>query len=346
MDIIAVTQRIEELATDRPFGQLQTVRERLKGNRSLGPRIFRPQSVFRVKEGGHDLSYAFHFGGRHELQFNIGFEDNGKTLRYGAAFSFQGGRNLTDLEVLRRSVERFNQLLRMNPAYLSRFSMWHYRKRVRSERLPVKPIPDELFRWGVFVFVGSTQPAKTRSIDYGRILDDLDWLMPLYEFVEGQSKALPVQQSKSGFVFQPGCSIDNFSAKAVLTGKAIEIDLHQRRIQKALHSYLVSRFGAENVGTELRIPERFVDLAVRRGRELWYYEVKTSVSARQCIREALGQLLEYSYWPGCKKAKKLIIVGEPAMDAEVRQYLAFLKGEFSIPIHYQQFNAKTGTLVD
>ena len=345
MDIVAVTQKIEELATDHPFGQLQTIRGRLKGTSKLGSRIFRPQSRFRVIEDGHDWSYAFHFGGRRELQFNLGFEDHGKTLRYGVAFSFKGSRSLPSLDVLRNPFERFNRFVKRNPAYLSRFSMWHYEGgRNRSERLQVRPIPDALFEWGVFVFVGSTQPARARSIDYGRILDDLDWLMPLYEFVEGKGNALPVKQSKSGFVFQPGCSIRTFSAKAILQGGIVEIDLRHKRIQKALHSYLASRFGASNVRTELSGSGTSVDVAVQRGPKLWYYEVKTSTSVKDCIREAMGQLLEYSYWPGSQTAEKLIVVGEKPIDSDSRKYISTLNKRFGIPIEYQQFNLLRGEL--
>jgi hypothetical protein len=346
MDIVAVTQRIEQLAKDRPFGQLQMVRGRLKGKRQLGPRIFRPQSTFPKFENGHDVSYAFHFGGRRELQFNIGFEDEGKTLHYGVAFSFQGSRTLGSLDVLKGPFERFNRFVKRNPAYLSRFSTRHYEEgRGWSEPSPAGLIPSALFRWGVFVFVGSTQPAKPRSIDYGRLLDDLDWLMPLYEFVEGAGRTLPVKQSKSGFEFRSGCSIDNFSAKAIFTKKAIEIDLRQKRIQKALHRYLVLQFGEKNVGTEQPNLNRRVDLAVQNGRKLWYYEVKTARSVQQCIREALGQLLEYSYWPGLREASRLIVVGEQAPTEESRKYISILRKHFGIPVEYQQFNLLSGQLI-
>jgi hypothetical protein len=339
-----VVERIEGLAIGHPFGDLPRIRKEIKKLRNVHRRIFYPPRSLNVAKA--EWSYTFHYGGRRELQFNMGFEDSGQTLRYGVAFSFQGSRNLTNLEVLRRSVERFNTFVKKNPAYLSRFSMWTYEPaRGRTERSAVRPIPEQLFRWGVFVFVGRTQPARARSIDYARILDDLDWLMPLYEFVEGGGKALPVKQSNSGFVFQPGCSIHTFAAKATLPERTIEIELRQKRIQDALHRHLVSRFGAENVGTELRIPNRFVDLAVRKGSRLWYYEVKTSQSVKQCIRDAVGQLLEYSYWPGSQEAKKLIIVGEQRMDPEAAEYLSFLRRKFSIPIEYQQFNLKTGEIV-
>jgi hypothetical protein len=336
MQLWPVIERIEELAAGRPFGQLPQLRKQLKSLGQVHRQIF--YFVRSPKTPKAEWSYAFHRGGRHELQFNVGLEDTGQALRYGVAFSFQGSRNLTSLDVLQRSVERFNQFVRRNPAYLSRFSMWSYESgRGRSDRLAVRPIPKELFRWGIFVFVGSIQPARSQSIDYSRILDDLDWLIPLYEFVEGKEKALPVRQTKSGFIFQPGCAIKTFSAKATFRARTSEIDLRHKRIQKALHSYLASQFGAGNVRTELSGSGTFVDIAVQKGKKLWYYEVKTSMSVKECIREAMGQLLEYSYWPGSRNAEKLIVVGEEPIDSDSRKYILILKKRFRIPVEYQQF---------
>ena len=344
MHLGPIIDRIEKLASGRPFGQLPQLRKGLKPTAQAHRHIF--YFVRSLDASRTEWDYAFHCGGRRELQFNVGLEDARRTLRYGVAFSFQGSRNLTDLGVLRRSVGRFNLFVRKNPAYLSRFSMWtHESGRDRSERGTVRPIGNELFRWGVFVFVGSVQPAKMRSIDYERILDDLDWLMPLYEYVEGKGRELPVKQLQSGFQFRPGCSIGALSAKAVLPEREVKIELRQKKIQIALHSYLAVQFGKENVSVEQRIPNRSVDLAVLQGHELWYYEVKIAPSVKQSIREALGQLLEYSYWPGMKEANRLIVVGEEAPSAESRRYVSLLRKRFKIPVEYQRFNLSTGKLM-
>ena len=65
-----------------------------------------------------------------------------------------------------------------------------------------------------------------------------------------------------------------------------------------------------------------------------------------CIRQAIGQLLEYSYWPGSNQADRLIVVGEPELDSDAREYLEMLRNEFGLPIHYQQFDMKSETLKD
>ena len=294
MQLAPVVEKIEHLAREHSSGQLPALRTKLKGLDRTERRIF--FYVSDVKPSGENWSYAFHRGGRREMQFNVGLEDGGKALRYGVGFSFQRSQRLTDLNDLRSSLLRFNRFVKRNPAYLSRFSMWSYDGgRGRSDRLPVTPIPSELFRWGVFVFVGSIQPARERYLDYGRILDDLDWLMPVYKHVEGKGSTFPVRQTKAGFVFQPGCFIQTFTANATYQARTAEIDLLHKRIQGELFRHLASVHGARNVRAEMPNSRKSVDLAVNTSAGLWYYEVKTSLSVRDCIRQSLGQLLEYSY---------------------------------------------------
>jgi hypothetical protein len=47
-----------------------------------------------------------------------------------------------------------------------------------------------------------------------------------------------------------------------------------------------------------------IDLVVRTGEGYEFYEIKTYGSARACIREAIGQLLEYAMWPGAEPARQ------------------------------------------
>jgi hypothetical protein len=105
---------------------------------------------------------------------------------------------------------------------------------------------------------------------------------------------------------------------------------------------LSRRFGPKNVGTECPNFGVFVDLIVRRRDEYWFYEVKMSISARGCVREALSQLLEYSFWPGVQEGVKLVVVGEPPLDSETEAYLSILRGRFGLPIEYQQFVLEGG----
>ena len=112
-------------------------------------------------------------------------------------------------------------------------------------------------------------------------------------------------------------------------------------LQESLYRRLVRKFGAANVGTELETGAGTnIDLVVRRPNGYRFYEIKTAQSPRACIREALGQLLEYSLWPGAQEARRLIIVGESALDLDGTKYLRRLNKKVSIPIFYEQIQLK------
>ena len=97
--------------------------------------------------------------------------------------------------------------------------------------------------------------------------------------------------------------------------------------------------------SEFAEPALYIDVAVRQGGDYTYYEIKTGLSAQSCIREALGQLLEYSYWPGGQSAAQLVIVGEPPLDDNARDYLETLRVRFSLPVKYKQFDMDSTCLV-
>jgi len=79
-----------------------------------------------------------------------------------------------------------------------------------------------------------------------------------------------------------------------------------------------------------------VDVVVRQKNEYWFYEIKTALTPRACLREALGQLCEYAFWPGAQEAVRLIVAGENALDKEGEEYLLRLRNRFSLPIEYEQ----------
>ncbi|HMH32774.1 MAG TPA: hypothetical protein VK543_07075 [Puia sp.] len=85
MNIFEIAHRLNVLATATAgFKDLQLIRSKLKGlNHPRTYRIFSKATIF-----GKDDDYAFHDGGRSELQFNIGVENTGEKeiFRYGLAF--------------------------------------------------------------------------------------------------------------------------------------------------------------------------------------------------------------------------------------------------------------------
>lgn len=331
LDIAGVAATLNELASGHPIGQLQDIRKALKGfDRRPGDKIFSAQTIF--------TDWAFHHGGRTELQFNIGREesDAGEVLRHGIAFSFETNQTLPTIDVLVPKAGLFNDYLRSNPDDFGDMRMWHWYKSRSPDRLPV-PIPESLVAKGVFVFLGKCQPGEL--IDYELILSDFDRLLPLYRYVEsgGAHEPIPLP-AKTGFAFKAGCMPKLGAATATLAAKVLDLDLRHNLLQDKLAQRLIAEYGVENVSTEQPSGAGTrIDVVVRQKDQYWFYEIKTARSPRVCLREAVGQLLEYGYWPRGQDpvATRLVVVGESPLDADGGEYLHRLTNGFGLPLEYQ-----------
>jgi hypothetical protein len=126
----------------------------------------------------------------------------------------------------------------------------------------------------------------------------------------------------------------------------IEADLTHNMLQSKLYAFLAQKHGAESVGTEQPsgIGANSIDVVLRIGEEITFFELKTNPSLRTCIREALPQLLEYAYWPAEVRSTKLVIVAEAVPTQDAIEYLQKLRCDFSIPVHYARIDRSTGSL--
>jgi hypothetical protein len=305
-----VVTEVNERAQRHPFGRLPEWRKAHKGMKSL------PETPFYSGLKKEDRDYVFHVGGLSELQFNLGFEDvrGATTFRHGVAFSLQTTRDLPTIDPLVPKIARFNEYLRIYPEAFAGLEMWNWSDGSRSNNYPVAPIPDSQVKDQTFIFIGRLQP--TNAIYVGVILDDFDRLQPLYEFVEGTATFPPQapESQRKGFVWSPGNKARVTGTTFERSAQTVEKSLRHNQIQPALFEHLKSIYGDSVSGEQLTADGTFIDVAVRQGGEYTYYEIKTGLSAQSCIREALGQLLEYSYWPGAQPATRLVIVGEPPLD--------------------------------
>jgi hypothetical protein len=165
--------------------------------------------------------------------------------------------------------------------------------------------------------------------------------LPLYRFVESRDASFPLQSDEGeggGLRFRPGCSVKKSTTVASLERRQLDVALRHNEIQRGVYDVLAMTYGSGNVGTECPSGTGArVDVVVRRGGGHWYYEIKTDLSARACVRAALPQLLEYALWPRATEAQRLVVVGEPPLDGDTAAYLRTLRGRFDIPIHYAQF---------
>ncbi len=337
-----VVTELNQAAHTHDIGGLQDWRKKRLGlTRSATTDLF----YGTLKE--KDRSYTFHVGGLSELQINVGFEttDDEHYFRHGVAFSLQPTREMPDIEPLRPKMERFNEYLCIYPDAFEGFSMWHWHGG-RSSVHAVSPIPDELVKRDTFIFIGVQQPADAIRIDW--ILNDFDRLLPLYEYVEGDATfpARVRERARKGFQWTPGNKAKAAHTRYERTASTVDKALRHNILQAALYDHLFEIHGKDNTSGEQDSGNRTpVDVAIRDGNSYTYYEIKTGLSAQSCIREALGQLLEYSYWPGAQKADRLVIVGEAPYDKKAAAYIKTLRKDFSLPVEYQQFDLNRSRLV-
>jgi len=326
-----IAAKLNRKSASHSIGSLQRLRKRLKGKTRLPNKIFQIGGTANTVFG----DYAFHYGGRTELQFNIGTDGSRNTLRHGVAFSFETSPTLPDVDILKPKVRLFNDYLQQNPEKFGSMRMWHYDGAQRIGDYMPSPIPDERIKKGVFVFLGKRQ--KIDQLDYESILNHFDELLPLYQYVESRGRLEPTFARESQFAFRSGCPVKATAASAALLKNTLDITLRHNELQMSLHRQLAQQFGADFVGTEIASGVgTSVDLVVKLPDGFWFYEIKTAHSPRACIREAIGQLLEYAFWPGAQPAVKLVVVGESPLDPDGKKYLDELRNRFSLPIYYEQ----------
>jgi hypothetical protein len=150
----------------------------------------------------------------------------------------------------------------------------------------------------------------------------------------------------SPFKFTPGHTLRPEGSINIKTPTdKITAELLHNKIQNNLYLHLEKKHGKGNVGTEVSTGDgTSIDVALKNGEEYWFYEIKTAQSVKATIRQALPQLLEYSYWPDTTKAARLIIVSHLPAQPITESYLLTLRTRFNIPIYYQQFCIASNTL--
>jgi hypothetical protein len=329
MDIHELADAINTQSSSYNFGSLQDIRKEIKNlNRKPSNNIFTAETI-------SDDGWAFHRGGRSEIQFNIGFEDDG--LRYGLAFSLEPSRAFPDVRILFPKILRLNSIYRESPELFTNYKLWYWSGE-RSETLSMQEIPTEWIQSHSFIFFGKLMDENNINID--EIISTFDAMLPIYIEVESNvdiaSKNTEVNASNQQFVFDANEKSLPVNRNYTSIERQTNIDIRHSIIQEALFENLVSQYGIENVSKENPFMGNKIDLVVRLDNDYIFYEVKTGNSAKSCIRQAMGQLLEYSYFPGICNAKEIIVAGEHTIDIPTSNYIEYLRSEFKLPINYVQ----------
>lgn len=104
-------------------------------------------------------------------------------------------------------------------------------------------------------------------------------------------------------------------------------------LSKGLHGY-------KNV----KIEKGRVDIKAQTSAGNWhYFEIKTD-SPKLSIRKAIGQIMEYAYFPSTERAERLIIVADKEPNEEAIKYLTFIREKFRLPVYYRAFDIASARL--
>lgn len=118
-----------------------------------------------------------------------------------------------------------------------------------------------------------------------------------------------------------------------------EMDLVQNQLQNELYAVLVKKYGADAVVME----EGFVDIKIQGDAGRTLIEVKSDSRPRFAIREALGQLLEYSFVAEKQgeHVKALIVAAPGELRPRDAEYLDHLRKRWALPLAYVCFRRGT-----
>jgi len=119
-------------------------------------------------------------------------------------------------------------------------------------------------------------------------------------------------------------------------------DPYHDKLQNALCTLLRTKYKSEYKAVS--IEKDRVDIKAKTHTDKWhYFEIKTD-SPKLSIRNAFGQILEYSYWPATERADKLIIVSDAAPDSDTKKYLDYIRKKSNLPLFYRFFNLDSNVL--
>lgn len=341
MDIREIAETINEKAKDYQMGTFQDLRVKLHHDLNKKPlkNIFSyPKSV----RNDPDDQYAFHYGGRHELQFNIGFieRDGEEKFRYGIALSLFENKSLPNYRELKPQFDLLTEYLKANKSKLSNYEMY-YHDEIRDVRnfILIDELNERLFSVDFFIFFGKIIPRDEINID--DVLKTFDRLLEIYIYVEGTDE---IKKDEKKIKSKSDIAKKAEKAFRKITAKTVESDLRHVKIQKRIFRIFCDIYGKENVSYEdtTKIGTN-IDLVVDAS-EFLYYEIKTYPDIRFCIREAFGQLMEYAYWANEKYPDKLIIISENPITNDAKKYLKKLRTEMNLNIYYQQYDSDNNSL--
>lgn len=124
------------------------------------------------------------------------------------------------------------------------------------------------------------------------------------------------------------------TVRKVFFKKEVEYDPYHNKMQNVLEEVLTSSLYKQEY-KKVRVESGRVDVKALTHTGVWhFFEVKTD-PPKLCLRNAIGQLMEYAYWPDSERAEKLIVIGSTQPDEKAKRYLQYVRQKFKMSIFYR-----------
>lgn len=150
------------------------------------------------------------------------------------------------------------------------------------------------------------------------------------------------QRTQKGFSFdESGSEEADLSTQSKRKGqnREIELELKHNILQIKFLQYLQTKYGKTSIKRECTAyGASRIDIVRKTNTGYVFYEIKTYNSLRTSIREAIGQLLEYSLYPKVNEAEQIVLVSHVPASSEIREYLNHIKKFIKLPFSFIHFD--------
>ena len=142
----------------------------------------------------------------------------------------------------------------------------------------------------------------------------------------------------SAFCFRSGRSNEKSDSIHRRKVEDTTVNREHRMLQNKLYRILVDKYGEDQVAEEHAMRWGEADILVKDGDGFIIYEIKTAKTCRDCVKEALGQLMVYGFWPDSPKINGLVIVGKPELDTQSALFIKTLTKKLGVSVTYQKLS--------
>jgi len=116
--------------------------------------------------------------------------------------------------------------------------------------------------------------------------------------------------------------------------RLVKVERTEAKMEEEIKRALEKQYGEKTVEAQ----RDFRDLVLTTANRRALLEIKASQDARQAIRDAFGQVLDYAYFnTRLRKNSELFIIGRGAPTPETQGYLSHLRKRFGLMVNYRHY---------